>query len=464
MEALLQAVDSELESRAAAQEQPQSQNDDYSHLWHPDDPFDFDAFHSYNGQSQPWTFLDGLDSGTSYDNTYIPDSQLAGTKRSLIPTTPENLYTKRPRNLSPPHLAPTISVLDLTVSDSKDVKPLSKGPKPRGRPRGSTKAPAAPTSAASAPVAVKRKAWSNSEIDNLLEGMLGTDQDKRFKKLTLAANRVWKTVAADGLCPGRDAGQMQHKFTTMLGIFKSLHAFRNFTGGGADADDYDWDNEEGVTTHLQNSQNLGCDVAHLNATVCKLWHDRGWYELFRNRYDNNPKVVRTTPRSSADAVSDAEVEDIKATNVVEIDDDDDSEIVSTTAPLYAKVSQEARPITPARVGSVTVKREALTPLHTASSSVTPATASSSRTKHSSKANPQSGAKDDRYGLGKYFDIKAEVEQRNADRADKRERFKALSDAFPRMQEILANAENYPHEIVTQAQAMVSTYIQQAINF
>jgi hypothetical protein len=132
----------------------------------------------------------------------------------------------------------------------------------------------------------------------LIQHCLGPDADDFFAKLGVQANKIWARVCTyneslictnipkvvdANILPGRDAGAIQRKYEALLGIFKKFYAFRNFTGGGADADDYDWDDETAITKHLKNSLQAGCDINTLNAATCRLWMEQGWYELFSDR-------------------------------------------------------------------------------------------------------------------------------------------------------------------------------------
>ncbi|KAJ7204077.1 hypothetical protein GGX14DRAFT_569677 [Mycena pura] len=228
---------------------------------------------------------------------------------------------KRPATPTPldeaPSKKPTVLNFDLSDSPPPCV-PLKRA---RGRPPKSaspstvaTPAPRAKGKAAKKKTKAEegseanRKHWGVHETTILLEAVLGMDADDIFGKLTVQANLIWPKVIA--LLPvdfNRTAAQCKARFESLLSTFKALYGFRTFTGGGADADEYDWDNEQAVDAHLANSKAQGCDVDGLNAQVCKMWKENGWYDLFVHRYKDNPKVVRQTARSSAEISDDEDI-------------------------------------------------------------------------------------------------------------------------------------------------------------
>ncbi|KAJ7194553.1 hypothetical protein GGX14DRAFT_576258 [Mycena pura] len=101
---------------------------------------------------------------------------------------------------------------------------------------------------------VNRKHWGVHETTILLEAVLGMDTDDIFGKLTVQANLIWPKVIA--LLP--------------------------------------------VDFNCTAAQCKGCDVDGLNAQVCKMWKENGWYDLFVHWYKDDPKVVRQTARSSTE--------------------------------------------------------------------------------------------------------------------------------------------------------------------
>ncbi|KAI5832188.1 hypothetical protein K523DRAFT_414344 [Schizophyllum commune Tattone D] len=170
----------------------------------------------------------------------------------------------------------------------------------------------------------KQRKYSVADKSALLEVVLGdnSDADKIFEKLQVASNKVWRLVleALGGKLPSGPVTEKQLSglYNSLLTTFKQLYEFRNFTGRGADADDYDWDDEDGLASHLRNSKSKGCAIDNLNAANSRLFVRKGWYDLFVNRYKDNPKVIRTVARSSAAELS--EVDDFE-------DDDDEVELV-----------------------------------------------------------------------------------------------------------------------------------------
>ncbi|KAJ7216460.1 hypothetical protein GGX14DRAFT_391283 [Mycena pura] len=261
-------------------------------------------------------------------------------KRPATPTPLDEAPSKRP------------TVLNFDLSDSPPPRvPLKRG---RGRPPKSdatsashsivaTPAPRAKGKKKTKPEdgsEANRKHWGVHETTILLEAVLGMDADDIFGKLTVQSNLIWpkheftqplKVIALLPVDFNRTAAQCKARFESLLSTFKALYGFRTFTGGGADADEYDWDNEQAVDAHLANSKAQGCDVDGLNAQVCKMWKENGWYDLFVHRYKDNPKVVRQTPRSSAE-ISDDEDAGFRFHD----DNDDDlkpSKPLSTAKPL-----------------------------------------------------------------------------------------------------------------------------------
>lgn len=82
--------------------------------------------------------------------------------------------------------------------------------------------------------------------------------------------------------------QIHSQYTNMFSVFKNMWSFRNFTGRGADADTYDYDDVNAVTKHIENSRKRGCPVGKLTAAQCKLWMTKGWYNEFAERYSFSP--------------------------------------------------------------------------------------------------------------------------------------------------------------------------------
>ncbi|KAL1724782.1 hypothetical protein EV714DRAFT_240458, partial [Schizophyllum commune] len=110
---------------------------------------------------------------------------------------------------------------------------------------------------------LKQRKYSVADKSVLLEVVLGdnSDADKIFEKLQVALNKVWRLVleALGGKLPSGPVTEKQLSglYNSLLTMFKQLYEFRNFTCRGADADDYDWDDEDGLAFHLRNSKSKG---------------------------------------------------------------------------------------------------------------------------------------------------------------------------------------------------------------
>ncbi|KAJ3981564.1 hypothetical protein F5890DRAFT_1476841, partial [Lentinula detonsa] len=257
-----------------------------------------------------------------------------------------------------------------------------------------------------------RKEWSNEELDKLYDYMLGEAADARFEKLQVASNKIWKEVAAAKIFDGWTATQLQAKWESSLATFKKLYAFRTFTGCGADADDYDWDDEEAVQ--------LTFLILTIKAVISRLWVKHQWYDLFVKRYHDNPRIVQEVPRSSADALSDFDPVTPDAEN-------DDVEIINTpqtSASTQATANSTLLPVP----SSSSLSR-------TSSSELTP----QSRTQNKGKG--RSRVKDDRLsGLTTYFEAKAEVDKGVLKLREKEANYKKLSEAYEKAANILDNPD------------------------
>ncbi|KAJ3743620.1 hypothetical protein DFH05DRAFT_1233914 [Lentinula detonsa] len=330
-----------------------------------------------------------------------------------------------PYPYSLPHPSP-IPVPPLAASTETPTQPRK-----RGRPKSKANGSAVVATSNPSP----RKEWSNEELDKLYDYMLGEAADARFEKLQVASNKIWKEVAAAKIFDGWTATQLQTKWESSLATFKKLYAFRTFTGRGADADDYDWDDEEAVSTHLSNSHNKGCDIEGLNARTCQLWVKHQWYDLFVKRYHDNPRIAREVPRSSADALSDFDPVTPDAEN-------DDVEIINTPqTSTQATANSTLLPVP----SSSSLSR-------TSSSELTP----QSRTQNKGKG--RSGVKDDRLsGLTTYFETKAEVDKGVLKLREKEANYKKLSEAYEKAANILDNPDKYDFRTLEAANKVTERY-------
>ncbi|KAJ8090468.1 hypothetical protein PM082_019066 [Marasmius tenuissimus] len=194
-----------------------------------------------------------------------------------------------------------------------EVLPAPKKRKPGCPPKGDKPAVKNESSA-------QRWHLTNAERGQIIEVVLG-EGSKWFPQLSKRANLMWDKLAREiQLEEGPiSSGQLKYQWERLLSTFKNLWEFRNFTGRGADADEYDWDDEVAVDQHIANSKRKKCSVDGLSAAQCKLWNDKGWYEIFFERFKDNPKVVRLQERGSGVALSDPE-----DANVTDGDDDQSS--------------------------------------------------------------------------------------------------------------------------------------------
>ncbi|KAF9072648.1 hypothetical protein BDP27DRAFT_1360956 [Rhodocollybia butyracea] len=282
--------------------------------------------------------------------------------------------------------------------------------------------------------------WEEKQDCNkaLFKYMLNQDADDVFKKLQVSSNKIWKMVAEADIVPGRTAAQMKTKFDASLATFKQLYKFRNFTGHGADADDYDWDNEEAVTTHLKNLLKAGNDIAGLSAKVCRLWMKEGWYDLFNNWYHDNPCVAHEVVRSLAGKISNYNP---NSDPIKWPPSDDDVQITDGLK-------------TPQHRGSA--KKEKPTPrLPTPSSSLLTSRTSSGR------KGRLSGNNESLSGLLQYSKTKAEVDEHVMKLREDDMQTKAQKEAYGDAKEVLKNCFNFDDDTVEYAKKIVQCYFQHA---
>ncbi|KAE9399055.1 hypothetical protein BT96DRAFT_994331 [Gymnopus androsaceus JB14] len=397
--------------------------------------------------------------------SYTPRAKQARSTDQHIPSnpaTPQYFYPQHPMlnnvyidiaSRTHSHCVPTTKPA-IIVQPAPSNPPASEVPpapktKSRGRPKGSKNKvkpevkPEGSQIVACQPVSTETtqtRDWTIEETSALFEHMLGEDADARFEKLQVASNTIWRSVVEADILPGRSAAQIQSKWETALSTFKKLYAFRNFTGRGADADDYDWDSEDAVTAHLANSHNKGCDIEGLSAKVCQMWVKNQWYDLFVNRFHDNPKIAREVVRSSADALSDFDP-------LVPADDSDDIVVITPSR------SKDTKPILPAALS-----------LRTASSSVAVASGSGSKSRtQNSNVRARTATKEDRLaGLTQYFEAKVEVDKGTLKLREKDAEFKRLSDAYVKAESIVNNPENYSFTALQSANKVIEQYLERAL--
>ncbi|KAF8193488.1 hypothetical protein K438DRAFT_2017656 [Mycena galopus ATCC 62051] len=345
-----------------------------------------------------------------------------------IPQTPV-YYSQTPGHYmpqTPGHYMPAIHI----------PAPPPPVPKGKGRPRGSKNK----LKSENSPPELKNEvdaqslagvSWTVPEMSALIQYCLGPDADHFFAKLEVQANKIWTRVVEAKILPGCDASSIQRKYESLLGAFKKFYAFRHFTGGSADADDYNWDDEVAITKHLNNSLQAGCNVNTLNAATCRLWMVEGCYK-------HNPKVCRGEPRSSADPISDWEP--TQPGDDAPNDDDDDVEILNTPAPLLT--NKTSVNVKQSRTPAPTLKQE-----HRASPTMSVRTPTpSARTSASSMSRTQTSAK-----------AKAEAEQRQADTRDKQAKFARQQAKFERAQAVVKDQENFDWEMVEKAKKFMANF-------
>ncbi|KAF9064377.1 hypothetical protein BDP27DRAFT_1425954 [Rhodocollybia butyracea] len=166
--------------------------------------------------------------------------------------------------------------------------------------------------------------WSDTEAAMLFEFILGPDRDSTWETLQVHPKRVFKDAAAEGhLCNSQDY----------------------WGGGNADKDE-----KEGFKWKMAHAKDLGEEIGSLTFEKMKKWMDKGWYQLFADRLDSNPKTERMLNISSASDISPLKPEAFRAGNVscsesmldlTTMDDSDDDNIVSP------KLEKVAAPKTPA---------------------------------------------------------------------------------------------------------------------
>ncbi|KAJ7776622.1 hypothetical protein DFH07DRAFT_951754 [Mycena maculata] len=177
--------------------------------------------------------------------------------------------------------------------------------------------------------------WSVEELSTFYKFCLGQDADSIFQKITMSSKKCWKTsVGKVGV--SRDARQLKSQWDVSLAIYKKLVPLLRFTGGGADANaEPDWDEKDAVDNFLKSRAVGGHDVEGLSAKKVKQWLTSGWFDLFNNRYSENPKAVREIPCSSADTLSDVEA-GFHADDKPDNRNDSDDDIVEPEKPIFLR--------------------------------------------------------------------------------------------------------------------------------
>ncbi|KAF9019500.1 hypothetical protein BDZ89DRAFT_1164645 [Hymenopellis radicata] len=155
------------------------------------------------------------------------------------------------------------------------------------------------------------KHWAEWQISELLEAILGPDADQKFGLFLVNPQGVYADLVSDNVAKPKSIKQMTSKYEALFKIYKAMRAFRRFTGGGGDADEnpeLSFDDSENIDDWLKRAKAGGRDVGELNAATVMKWETKGWYQLFKTRYNKSQKVERVKPRSSASKLSDTEDE------------------------------------------------------------------------------------------------------------------------------------------------------------
>ncbi|KAL1713986.1 hypothetical protein EV715DRAFT_295611 [Schizophyllum commune] len=294
-----------------------------------------------------------------------------------------------------------------------------------------------------------RRTYSDQDKSVLTEHMLGEDSDARFNKLLVSRNKIWKKVHKElnGRLPSGPVTpqQLGSLYTTLESTFKELYAFRKFTGRGADADDYDWDNEEQVAAHLRNSKNKGCPVENLTAAQCVAFIRNGWYALFESRFHSNPKFARQCERSSASPLSDLDMSDGSESEAGSDDGDEAIIITTPVRPPSANASRfpKAAPPSASKAGEK------------------PKSASR-------RGRPRKEMKDetkmDLNGLNAYFESKAKSEEQLVDLRERSfqsaEREKVVKMAQKIIADTNAGISQFSFEVIDKANRVITDYLSQ----
>ncbi len=204
---------------------------------------------------------------------------------------------------------------------------------------------------------------------------------------------------------------MKGQFDRSLATYKQLYEFHNFTGGGGDADELDFDDEDQVKERMNHAKQAGRDLGTLNAKKVQLWQERGWYALFDGRsvlvpvcqlicllihllrYGKSPKVVREKIRNSATALSDPP-------------EGNDSDSNSSDSEAELKTVEKANTRTPKTSSTKVAGR--------ASNSATV-----SEPKHTPASRFRAQSQDAMSGVSEYFRSKAELERKRIETVEAR---------------------------------------------
>ncbi|KAJ7738948.1 hypothetical protein B0H16DRAFT_1569296 [Mycena metata] len=247
------------------------------------------------------------------------------------------------------------------------------------------------------------------------QGRWSIHERTSFLKIKMSSNKCWaKFVGKAGVA--RDAQQMKSQYET-------LYLYLKFTGGGADADvEPKWNNTSAVEKFLQSRAAGGHDIDGLQPQKVTQWLTLGWYDLFHNRYKENPKASRDVDRSSADTLSDMEggLRDDNDDN----DSDNDSDIKVIEKPTV--------PATPASTISKAKKGLATDPRKVKASSW-------DRSKPASRT-PVARAKKEGplQGLNNYLEGRVRVDEQAMKLAKVDSEFKRLKATEATAKEILAD--------------------------
>ncbi|KAF9065905.1 hypothetical protein BDP27DRAFT_1424416 [Rhodocollybia butyracea] len=196
--------------------------------------------------------------------------------------------------------------------------------------------------------------WSDTEAAMLFKFILGPDRDSKWETLQVHPKRVFKDAAAE--VKTRDLAACESFYGRSVKLYRAIHAIHKITGGGGDADK---DEKEGFKWKMARAKDLGEEIGSLTFEKMKKWMDKGWYQLFADRLNSNPKTERMLNISSASDISPLKPEAFRAGNVscsesmldlTTMDDLDDNNIV------LPKLEKVAAPKTPAnKVNTPTAK-------------------------------------------------------------------------------------------------------------
>ncbi|KAF9060021.1 hypothetical protein BDP27DRAFT_1430554 [Rhodocollybia butyracea] len=158
------------------------------------------------------------------------------------------------------------------------------------------------------------------------------DRDSTWETLQVHPKRVFKDAAAE--VKTRDLAACESFYGCSVKLYRAIRAIHKINGGGGDADE---DEKEGFKWKMARAKDLGEEIGSLTFEKMKKWMDKGWYQLFADRLNSNPKTERMLNISSASDISPLKPEAFRAGNVsrsesmldlTTMDDSDDDNIIS----------------------------------------------------------------------------------------------------------------------------------------